>query len=138
MLAMGSSFWHGSHSYVGYLFDNKMIDLIINLMYSEAVQNMESDDPWLKNLSATPRTMNAFDLTEKLTRDLKDKPIKDWAKLLEEADIPKGDKYGLAACIGLIAVVLLPHWIAKPFMFIVITNGFSDFYHVLHNKILPA
>ena len=53
MLAMGSSFWHGSHSYVGYMFDNRMIDLIFAMMYDSATQNMESDDPWLRSLSDT-------------------------------------------------------------------------------------
>jgi hypothetical protein len=32
-LAMGSSMWHGSHTFVGYSFDNNMIALIAYLGY---------------------------------------------------------------------------------------------------------
>ena len=97
-----------------------------------------SNDSWLKHLSATPRSMNAFDLSEKLTKDLKEKPLKDWAEILENADVPRGDEYGAAACIGILVCMLLPNWLAKPTMFVVISNGFTEFKDVLYDKILPA
>ena len=36
-LAMGSFLWHGSNSEVGYVLDNRIIDMLIYLMYTTAV-----------------------------------------------------------------------------------------------------
>lgn len=101
--------------------------MIMYLMYASAVQSLESDDPWLKQLSATPRSITAFDLAEKLTKDLELKPIEEWAQILEGADTPAASETGTPAGIGILLSLLVPHWIVKPIMFVVISGGFADF-----------
>jgi len=42
-LAMGSAMWHGSHTYVGYSFDNNMIAVISYLAHQAAVSSLPSN-----------------------------------------------------------------------------------------------
>ena len=39
-LAMGSAFWHGSHTYDGYSFDNNMIAVISYVVHQASVSNL--------------------------------------------------------------------------------------------------
>jgi hypothetical protein len=41
-LAMGSSMWHASHTYVGYSFDNNMIAVISYLAHQSSIQSLPS------------------------------------------------------------------------------------------------
>jgi hypothetical protein len=55
-LAMGSAMWHGSHTYVGYSFDNNMIAVISYLAHQASVTPLKSSSSILNELSPTPRS----------------------------------------------------------------------------------
>ncbi len=52
---MGSAFWHGSHTYAGYIFDNNMIAVIAYLINEEITSNLPGNSTVLSQLSVTPR-----------------------------------------------------------------------------------
>ena len=64
--AMGSAFWHGSHTYVGYSFDNNMIAMIAYLAYQAAVSELPGTSSILKELSPTPRNKTGQEVSEQL------------------------------------------------------------------------
>ena len=47
-LAVGSSFLHGSHTFVGYSFDRNMIAMIAYLAHQMSVSSLPSDSSILK------------------------------------------------------------------------------------------
>lgn len=54
-LAMGSAMWHGSHTFVGYSFDNNMIALISYLGYQSMVSGIGGESSIINEISSTPR-----------------------------------------------------------------------------------
>ena len=52
---MGSAMWHGSHTFVGYSFDNNMIALISYLGYQSMVSGIGGDSSIINEISSTPR-----------------------------------------------------------------------------------
>jgi hypothetical protein len=66
-LAMGSAMWHGSHTFVGYSFDNNMIALISYLGYQSMVSGIGGDSTIIKEISSTPRSMTGIETTTHLT-----------------------------------------------------------------------
>jgi len=61
---MGSAMWHGSHTYVGYSFDNNMIAVISYLAHQASVSNLPGNSTVLKQLSLTPRSMDGVEVSE--------------------------------------------------------------------------
>ena len=55
ILAVGSSIMHGSHTFVGYSFDNKMIGLIAYLAYQNSVASIAHFSPIIGHLSPVAR-----------------------------------------------------------------------------------
>ena len=47
-LAMGSAFWHGSHTYVGHSFDNNMIAVIAYLAHQTSVAELSTNSTILR------------------------------------------------------------------------------------------
>lgn len=64
-LAMGSAFWHGSHTYDGYSFDNNMIAVISYVAHQYSVASLPKSSI-LTELSATPRSKSAIAVTDDL------------------------------------------------------------------------
>jgi len=56
--------WHGSHTYVGYSFDNNMIAVISYLAHQASVSNLPGNSTVLKQLSLTPRSMDGVEVSE--------------------------------------------------------------------------
>ncbi len=55
-LGFGSSFWHGSETYLGNIFDNDVMGIASFIMYQVAVENLPNfDDPIVGDLSFEPR-----------------------------------------------------------------------------------
>ena len=65
-LAVGSAFWHGSHSYVGYSFDNNMIAVLAALMHDASVSPLKSNSTILKHLSRTAKSEKSIDVTKNI------------------------------------------------------------------------
>jgi len=77
-LAMGSAFWHGSHTYDGYSFDNNMIAVIAYLAHQASVSFFPSS-PILTELSLTPRNRTGMQVAEDLVTMFYEKPVDEWA-----------------------------------------------------------
>ena len=86
-LAMGSAFWHGSHTYDGYSFDNNMIAVIAYLAHQSSVSYFPSS-PVLTELSLTPRNRTGTQVAEDLVTMFSGKPVDQWAEVLDTADLP--------------------------------------------------
>lgn len=77
LLAFGSSFWHASHTRLGGVMDEVSIYMVIYAAYAGAVDNLVADSK-VKQLSDTPRSVDAFDLIENVAKGIKDKPVNEW------------------------------------------------------------
>jgi len=49
-LAAGSAFFHGSHTYVGYVFDNQMIAIIAYMAHQSSIEFIAKDNQELRYL----------------------------------------------------------------------------------------
>lgn len=67
-LAMGSAMWHGSHTFVGYSFDNNMIALISYLGYQSSVSSIAGDSSVIRDISPTPRKKTGIQVSTDLTQ----------------------------------------------------------------------
>jgi hypothetical protein len=77
MLAFGSSFWHASHTRLGGDMDERSIWMFIYAAYAGATENLVAGSV-VKQLSDTPRSVDAFDIIENTIVGLKDKPVNKW------------------------------------------------------------
>lgn len=77
-LAMGSAFWHGSHTYDGYAFDNDMIAIISYLAHQASVSSLKYS-PVLTDLSTTKRSKTGLEVSEDLVEMFYSKPVDQWA-----------------------------------------------------------
>ena len=77
LLAFGSSFWHASHTRLGGAMDEVSIYMVIYAAYAGAVENLVGDSK-VKELSDTPRKIDAFDLIENVATGIKNKPVNEW------------------------------------------------------------
>ena len=72
-LGAGSAFWHGSHTFVGYSFDNQMISVISYLSHQVIVSSLP-DSPILRGLSNKTRNLTSVDVSEQLTLMFSNQP----------------------------------------------------------------
>jgi len=54
-LALGSAFWHGSYTYVGYSFDDNLIAVVSYVGYQIMVENLKSNSTIINGLSNSTR-----------------------------------------------------------------------------------
>ena len=87
-MGAGSSFWHGSHTFVGYSFDNQMIAAIAYLAHQAMVDNLGGDSSVLKDLSETPRNLSSAEVSEQLTLMFSNQPVVEWSETLNTIDMP--------------------------------------------------
>lgn len=107
---MGSAFWHGSHTYDGYSFDNNMIAVISYLAHQASVSYLPSS-PILTELSETPRSRTGMQVAEDLVTMFYQKPVFEWAEVLDTADLPHVYYITFAAIISTALSLILP-WTA--------------------------
>lgn len=105
--------WHGSHTYVGYSFDNNMIAVISYLAHQASVSNLPGNSSILKELSETPRSVSGIQVSEDLVTMFSDKPVDEWAEVLDTADLPHVYFITFAALISTIFSMLLPWELTK-------------------------
>lgn len=74
-LAMGSAMWHGSHTYVGYSFDNNMIAVISYLAHQASVVGLPTNSSIILELSETKRSKDSLQIAEDLVNMFNDKPV---------------------------------------------------------------
>ena len=107
-LAMGSAMWHGSHTYVGYSFDNNMIAVISYLAHQASVSGLPGDSSILKELSPTPRSKSGVQVSEDLVNMFTNEPVDEWAEILDKADIPHVYFITFAALLATCFSLVLP------------------------------
>jgi len=73
-LAMGSAFWHGSHTYDGYSFDNNMIAVISYVAHQASVSYLPYSSI-LTELSPKKRTKSGIQVTDDLVDMFSKKPV---------------------------------------------------------------
>jgi len=112
-LAMGSAMWHGSHTYVGYSFDNNMIAVISYLAHQAAVSGLPSNSSVLHQLSLTPRSMDGVEVAEDLTRMFSEKEVPQWAEFLDNADLPHVYFITFAAMIATGVSLVFPWFVTQ-------------------------
>ena len=114
-LATGSAFWHGSHTYVGYSFDNNMIAVIAYLGYQASVSPLPGNSTILKELSPTPRSKTGLQVSEDLVQMFSEKKVPEWAQILDTADLPHVYELTFAAIISLTCSLIYP-WFLTYYM----------------------
>jgi hypothetical protein len=112
---MGSAMWHGSHTYVGYSFDNNMIAVISYLAHQSSVVGLPSNSSILHELSPTPRNKSGLQVSEDLVTMFSEKPVDQWAEVLDTADLPHVYFITFAALASTIFSISLP-WIISQFV----------------------
>jgi len=112
-LAMGSAMWHGSHTYVGYSFDNNMIAVISYLAHQASVSHLPSNSSVLHQLSLTPRSMDGVEVSENLVRMFSEKEVPQWAEIMDDADLPHVYFITFAALIATGFSLMFPWFITK-------------------------
>jgi len=75
---MGSAFWHGSHTYDGYSFDNNMIAVISYVAHQASVSYLPKSSI-LTELSPTARNKTAIQVTDDLVDMFYAKKVDEWA-----------------------------------------------------------
>ena len=68
-LAMGSAFWHGSHTYAGNVADNRVIEVLSYLAHQATLDRLGpfvADKPVLTDLSLTKRPYSALEINDQL------------------------------------------------------------------------
>jgi hypothetical protein len=116
ILAIGSAFWHGSHTYVGNSFDNNMMGVLAYLSHEAMVSNLPGDSTILKQLSETPRSKTAVETTTELTEMFSTQPVAMWAEMLDEADIPHDYNITFSAFVVTILSMIVPFFLVEAFM----------------------
>merc|ERR1740131_859029 len=86
-LTVGSAFWHGSHTLLGNIADNRFIDVVAYLAHQASLENLPVSQV-VRELSPTPRTRNGTDTAKQLADMLRTQPVNSWIGLIEELDTP--------------------------------------------------
>ena len=114
-LAMGSAMWHGSHTYVGYSFDNNMIAVISYLAHQFSVSHLPSNSSILHELSVEKRSKSGLDVSEDLVRMFSEKHVDEWAEVLDTADLPHVYYITFAAILSTTFSLIFP-WLFTQFL----------------------
>ena len=112
-MAAGSSFWHGSHTYVGYSFDNNMISVIAYLAHQASVSNLPGNSSILKELSPTPRNASSVEVSEQITKMFSTQPVVEWSETLWTVDMPHDYFVIFGAIVGTIFTLSMPYIISN-------------------------
>ena len=137
-MGAGSSFWHGSHTFVGYSFDNQMISAIAYLAHQAITGSLAGDSSVLKELSDTPRNLTSAEVSEQLTLMFSNQPVVEWSETINTIDMPHDYFVIFGAIIGSLIYLLMPYMLAHFFMEQLTTNLLKpDQTDFLMNKYLP-
>lgn len=130
--------WHGSHTFVGYSFDNNMIAVISYLAHQASVSGLSSNSTILKELSATPRNMTGVEVSTQLT-NLFLQPAETWPEVLNSLDLPLDYYITFSALISTFVSLIAPWFVTELVMSTladrILTPKDRDF---LNNDYLPA
>lgn len=102
MLAMGSAFWHGSHTILAQQQDKKPLAAMAYLIHQGSLSTLTSKSPILHDLNDKVRARNAIEIIDDFQDMYLSLPVEEWHKKTELFDIPE---YNLIFA-GLVSTVL--------------------------------
>lgn len=115
-LAVGSAFFHGSMTYVGFTFDCDFIGIIAYYAHNILVQKIHSNSTIIHELSLTPRKQSIQEIMINVTDYLAYKKPTEWVPVLNESDYPQSYYLSFGASLATGLALLLPFWFVKPFI----------------------
>jgi hypothetical protein len=115
-LAAGSAMWHGSHTFVGYSFDNNLMAVIGYLAHQASVSGLKTSSSVIHELSDTPRSQSAAQTSEDVTLMFSNEPVAQWSETLNTMDIPLDYYLTFSAIVGTVSVIIFPYFLAYELM----------------------
>jgi len=86
-LTVGSAFWHGSHTLLGNIADNRFIDVVAYLAHQASLENLPVSN-LVRELSTTQRQRSGTATAQQLADMLRTSPVESWIGFIEELDTP--------------------------------------------------
>jgi len=88
-LTVGSSFWHGSHTLLGNIADNRFIEVVAFLAHQASLENL-AVSPLVRDLSLSgiPRSKTAKESAQQLADMLRTEPVDMWMDSIAALDTP--------------------------------------------------
>merc|ERR1719348_2085878 len=87
-LTVGSAFWHGSHTLLGNIADNRFIDVVAYLAHQASLENLPVSN-LVRELSTTQRERNSTATAQQLADMLRLEPVNNWIGFIDELDTPE-------------------------------------------------
>jgi len=92
-LTTGSAFWHGSHTYLGNIADNRFIDVVAFIAHQAMLENLnvsarvrDLPDP---DGAVRGRNGSAVEVAARLADLLSNSPVQDWREGIARLDMPE-------------------------------------------------
>ena len=76
-LTVGSAFWHGSHTLLGNIADNRFIDVISFIAHQASLENLAVSS-LVRDLSESPRNRSSLEVAQALADMLRTDPVHTW------------------------------------------------------------
>jgi hypothetical protein len=120
-LSMGSYFWHGSHSFLGNVADNRLIDVLSFISYQVSIQNFLTPDgnqteyAILRDLNTTLRHASAVDQTQELTDMFITTNVDTWQAYFSNLDMPDYYLTFAALVVNVFNLIMTPDMLMKVF-----------------------
>jgi len=86
-LTVGSAFWHGSHTLLGNIADNRFIDVVSYLAHQASLANLPVSSQVL-DLSLEPRARSSVATAQQLADMLRTQPVDTWKDGIAALDTP--------------------------------------------------
>jgi len=107
--------WHGSHTYVGFAFDNRLMSVLAYLSHQISVQYLPTNSSVVHDLSTTPRNGTSISVTNDLLLNMSKSTPVQWAEFVDHMDIELNYYNIFAAQLITVGSLLAPFWLIKPF-----------------------
>ena len=91
-LALGSSFFHGSHTILGQTLDNMMIKIIAFILYETYINTLHLPDQTpniVMTLKQGGRDRTGVQMAQDITDMFKEEPVEDWNEIIQRIDVPR-------------------------------------------------
>merc|ERR1711971_415681 len=86
-LTVGSAFWHGSHTLLGNIADNRFIDVVSFLAHQASLENLNVSSV-VRDISLTPRNRSSIEVASQLATMLQTMPVETWQAQIADLDTP--------------------------------------------------
>jgi len=86
-LTVGSAFWHGSHTLLGNIADNRFIDVVSYIAHQASLENL-GVPTMVRELSLTPRSKSSTATAQQLADMLRTEPVDTWTAGIADLDTP--------------------------------------------------